>query len=110
MADNVPPQWNAPEYRATIETIRAHFGCNEEEAIARLQALLNVPGVQEPPAPPPPPPDIPDQLPDTELQLPPQKKTAFTDFNIDSAIPESLPFFPAPYATDKIKAMEYVEL
>lgn len=109
MADIAPPQWDAPEFQAMRDTIMAHFGCNEQEAIVRLQALWDIPGNLEPPVPPPPP-EVPDDLPDEVPQPPTRKKTVFTDFDLDSTIPERLPFFPAPYATEKIKAMEYVEL
>ena len=66
---------------------------------------------QEPPAPPPPsPPPNPAQLQDVEPPPLVQKRATFTDFDLDTSIPEGLPFFPAQYATDKIKMMEYVEL
>ena len=88
----------------------AHFQCLEEEAIGRLQALWNPPGKQPPPAPPLSLPPAPDLLLKDEQQPPPRKKTTFTDFEEDSTIPESLPFFPVQYAMDKIKNLEYVDL
>ena len=91
-------------------SLMAHFQCSEEEAIGRLQALWNPPGKQPPPAPPLSPPPVPDLLPEDEQQLPPCKKTTFADFEEDSTIPKSLPFFPAQYAMDKIKNLEYVDL
>jgi hypothetical protein len=61
-----------------------------------------------PPCPSPPPPE-PIQ-PNTEAAPPPRKKVVFINFGLDSFIPESLPLFPARFATDKIKSIEYAEL
>jgi len=41
---------------------------------------------------------------------PPRKRALSIDFDLDTLIPEGLPHFPAPFAMDKIKALEYVEL
>ena len=107
MVDIAPPQWNAPKLQPMRDLITACFGGNKVDAITRMQALLDVPGNPDPPAPvPPAPPNIPKQPQEDELQPTVRKKTTFTDFDLESTIPEHLPFFPAPYATDKIKAME----
>lgn len=88
-----------------------HFLCTEEEAIERLQALWNPPNKQEPPAPPqPPPPQAQDPPPKEDPRPPPRKKTFVANFEEDSFIPKSLPFFLAQYAIDKIKSLDYVDL
>lgn len=106
MADNPPPQWDAPEFEPMRTSIMARFQCTEEEAIGRLQAFWNVQNEQDVPAPQ----EVPDLEPDEDPQPAPQKKTTIADFEEDSSIPEGLPFFPAQYAIDKIKTLDYVEL
>jgi hypothetical protein len=93
----------------------ARFQCSEEEAVIRLQNIWNNAGARRSPSPPPPPPPppappIPGVLEEQNLPPPARKKITFTDFELDSSIPETLPFFPAQFALDKIKNMEYVEL
>jgi hypothetical protein len=115
MAENAPPLWNSPEFEATRQIIMARYECSEEDAIARLQTLWNNADNQRPQSPPPPaPPPAPPPDPVPPLEIEPlaltRKKSVFADFETNTAIPDSLPFFPAPYATDKIKTMEYVEL
>lgn len=111
MVENVPPQLDTPEFQAMRTALMTHYLCSEEEAIGRLQALWNVLNEQDPLTPPlsPPPPE-PDLLPEVEPQSPPRKKTTVTDFDEESSIPESLPFFPASYTTEKVKSLDYVEL
>ena len=48
MADIAPPQWNAPELQPMRDLIMAHFRGNEEDTIARMQALLEPPGDPDP--------------------------------------------------------------
>lgn len=110
MADIIPIQWDSPEFDAIRQTIRNRFACSEEEAIARLQAMWNHQEDKRPPSPGLVPQPIPDPIPNVDPPLPPRKKTAFTDFDVNSSIPEHLPFFPAQFATDKVKSMDYVEL
>ena len=95
-----------------------HFSCSEEEATVCLQAMWNnanvlVPHTPSPPPPAPPPPPPPPQ-PQVQLDIEPifpiRKKTTFPDFDEDAFVPNKLPFFPAQFALDKIKIMEYVEL
>ena len=89
----------------------ARFQCTEEEAIDRLQAFWNPQNEQDMPAPPEAPPlQVPNPQLDEDLPPVPQKKMTITDFEEDSSIPESLPFFPAQYAIDKIKTLDYVDL
>ena len=111
MANNALPQWDAPWFEPMRTSLMEHFLCTEEEAIERLQALWNPPNKQEPPAPPqPPPPQAQDPPPKEDPRPPPRKKTFVANFEEDSFIPESLPFFLAQYAIDKIKNLDYVDL
>ena len=109
MAENVPPQWDSPEFQAIRQSLMARFECSDEDAIGRLQAMWTGQAQRRSPTPPaPPPPDIPPE--EEEPQPTVRKKNPFTDFDLEATIPEQLPYFPAQFATDKIKSMEYVEL
>ena len=108
MAEVAQPQWDSAEYDTIRLNIQNCFACSQEEAIARLRAMWNNEDQQRPPTPPPPPEPIPPQ--DDGPQAPAQKKTTFTDFDLNSSIPGGLPFFPAPFAIKKVKTMDYIEL
>lgn len=121
MAEDAPPQWDSEAFDATRATIRNRFGCSDEEAIARLQALWNNTGNERPPTPPAPPvspapPDIPSpipshrRLPSPDIQQPPRKKATFPSFDPNRSISARMPYYPAQYAIDRVRAMEYVEL
>ena len=116
MAENIPPQWDSPEFQAIRQTIMARFECSEEDAIDRLQTMWTGQAQRRsptPPAPPPPaPPNPPNDIPPGEHERQPsvRKKNTFADFDLDTTISESLPYFPAQFATNKIQSMDYVEL
>ena len=52
---------------------------------------------------------LPDYRPYEELLQPVRKETTFIKFELYSSMPESPPFFPAQYATDKVKTMDCVK-
>ena len=114
MAEAIQPQWNSPDFNAVRQTFMARFNCSEEAAIERSQNMWNNADAPRPPTPPMPPLPIPPQEPVPQMGhevLPPaRKKITFTDFELNTPIPESLPFFPAQFAMDKIKSMDYAEL
>ena len=113
-----PPLWNDPEFQPMRQSIMDRFACTEDEAIVKLQAMWNHIDFPRPPTPPAPPAPLrspspspqPPILPD-EGPLPlAKKKLTFPDFDENASVPNKLPFFPAQFALDKVKAMEYVEL
>ena len=116
MAEAVQPQWDSPGFIAMRQSVMARFNCSEEDAITRLQDLWNNADVPRPPTPPlpqlPPPLPLQEPAPPPDIEAPPpgRKKVTFTDFELDTTIPESLAYFPAQFAMDKIKSMEYTEL
>jgi hypothetical protein len=92
MVDVAPPKWDAPEFAATRLALAKRFQCSKEEAIAKLQALWDSAGNQ------------------IHSTAPARKKPTFVDFDLGVSISSNLPSFPASFAMDRIKSMEYVEL
>src|SRR5580698_665825 len=114
MADAAPIQWNAPEFELVRQSIMDRFACSEEDAIARLQAVWDPVDIKRRPSPPippmPPSPPPPEQAPleDEDPVLPTRRKNTIADFDTNTQIPDGLPFFPAQFAMDKLKAYDYV--